>query len=190
MGRRRKNELIVEGKPGGTSIPSTLLEYKVDVLFRDFGDYLKNFEDIVQKLSKIYEILTREPEKTLEKTPVPRILDEKVGLMPLNTVTQQEFVTPVPLDYRMLADNTLNKSFEVRVNPLSDDPAFDLIISVPKKYSNAPAGHWEMYKADERHKVISYADGMNGVRQFCEQVFNNFSTETKTTIIQDRLNAQ
>ncbi len=96
---------------------------------------------------------------------------------------------PVPLEYRQIVDDVLNRSFGVEVNPRSDLPAFEFVVKVPKKYSNAPNSHWEMYKSDARPKVISYSDGLLGVKLWCEKVFDNFNQDTRAMIVSDRVNA-
>lgn len=93
---------------------------------------------------------------------------------------------PIPTEFRTLTDTILNKNFGIRVEPLSDSPAFQFVVVVPDKYSNMPAPAREMYKYDLRPKVITYAEGKNGVKDWLEKVYNNFSNETKAQIVSDR----
>lgn len=94
---------------------------------------------------------------------------------------------PVPTDYLEAVKTTLNSNFGVQVNALSDRPAFEFIISVPKKYSNAPKPHWQTYGNDLRPKVISYAEGLNGVKDWLKKVWDNFDPDTRTKISLDRV---
>lgn len=98
--------------------------------------------------------------------------------------------TPIPLEYRQLVDNVLNRTFDIEIQPKNDIPAFEFIIKVPKKYSNASDAHWAMYKSDSRPKVVTYAEGITGIRDWCEKVFNNFNQDTKSLIVMDRVQAQ
>lgn len=137
---------------------------------------------IVEKLDKILEQLksNQTPSRTFE---VP--LQDNV-----TTSTKEASQVPVPMEYQKLVEEILNSAFGVEVRPKSDAPAFDFVIRVPRKYSNAPPGHWDMYKCDERVKMLAYSDGLLGVKDWCERVFNNFNQETKTIIVNDRTNTQ
>lgn len=95
---------------------------------------------------------------------------------------------PVPIDYRLIVDSILNKNFGIEINPASDRPLFEFSIIVPKKYSNAPPAHWTMYGMDKRIKMISYAEGNNGVRDWTERVFKNLNQEIQALVVADRLN--
>lgn len=101
---------------------------------------------------------------------------------------EEEKSYPVPSEYVDIVQNVLNPRFSVKVIPANDSPTFQFIVSVPKEYSNAPPAHWDMYRCDERVRVISYAEGSLGVREFVEKVYNNFDSETRTRITTDRLN--
>ena len=94
---------------------------------------------------------------------------------------------PVPVDYRELVDTMLNKSFEIQMEALGDQPAFHFAIIVPETYSNMSAPYKEMYKIDKRARVINYSDGVNGVRDWVEKVYNNFDQDTRTRITMDRI---
>lgn len=94
---------------------------------------------------------------------------------------------PVPMDYRDAVDTILNPSFGIRITPSRDLPQFEFAIIVPKEYSNAPKAYWEMYHEDVRPRMINYADGLNGVTDWCGRVFNNFNPEIKAKIVADRV---
>jgi len=89
---------------------------------------------------------------------------------------------PVPAEYREVVETILNKEFEIRCDPLSDKPAFSFTIVVPEQYSNATKQHREMYGGDLRSKVINYAEGTNGVRDWTQKVLDNLNPEARTKI--------
>lgn len=115
------------------------------------------------------------PEKPEETVPV----EEK---KPENTI-------PVPSEWTEAVHTVLNKKFGVEVDYSSDSPTFGLSILVPQEYSNASKPHWDTYHEDRRTRVINNADGVGGVKQWVERVYNNFDNETKAKITSDR-NAQ
>lgn len=93
---------------------------------------------------------------------------------------------PIPTDYREVVDTVLNKSFGIEVTPLADRPAFQLDIIVPDKYSSITPEHKKMYGADHRVRIISYAEGTTGVRDWAERVLGSFNQDTKSMIALDR----
>ena len=96
---------------------------------------------------------------------------------------------PIPQEYRELVNTILNKNFGVRMEYRTDAPLFEFAIIVPDKYSNMPLPQREIQKEDFRLKVISMAEGKNGVKEWCEKVYKNFNTEIQSMIVADRLNA-
>ena len=150
-----------------------------------------------QKLSSALEAiqdLTKRVEALEEKASIPVLAETpKVVELAQDTaasVTAQPTLAPVPLEYRLLVDNTLNRAFGVEIIPRSDAPLFEFAILVPDKYSTMTPAYKEMYKTDRRPKVMGYADGANGVRDWCEKVFNNFNPDMRALIVADRVNAQ
>ena len=115
---------------------------------------------------------------TLASLQSPQKSAEQSVEVPIPQSVAPEF--PVPSEYRDIVHLTFNRSFQVRLEPMESTPAFLFIIVVPKKYSRVTSGE------DLRPKVITYSDGVAGVRLWAEKVFNNFDLETKELIIQDR----
>ena len=150
----------------------------------------------VQELKKKNELLEAKikelEEKLLQVSQPQRVLD--VPQVALHSAPPMEqtttFSAPVPVDFRQLVDDILNRSFGIAIRPRADAPLFELIIKVPQKYSNAPKPHWEMYNSDERVKVLDYAVGASGVREYCERVFKNFDPTVQSLIVSDRVQAQ
>jgi hypothetical protein len=101
------------------------------------------------------------------------------------TISEEPSI-PVPLEYRNIVDTVLNNNFGIQIMPHSDRPSFTFTVVVPDEYSNMSAPYKEMYKIDLRPKVISYADGLNGVRSWCELVYNNLNPEIRSKVTEDR----
>lgn len=116
-------------------------------------------------------------------------LEEKPEVVPLveAPVELQATQYPLPPEYRDAVDQTLNKTFGVQLVPMSDTPAFQLHIVVPEKYSALTPDQRKMYGSDLRSKVITYAEGPNGVKSWAEKVFSSFNPEIKALIISDRV---
>lgn len=102
-------------------------------------------------------------------------------------VTTNHPSQPVPVEYRELVDSILNHLFGIRVQSMSDTPSFSFTIVVPEKYSDMSPSYKEMYKEDIRPKVISYSEGLNGVREWTERVFKRFNPDVQALITSDRL---
>ena len=117
-------------------------------------------------------------------------VEEKVEIKrpePVNAVVETQHTYPIPSDYREIVDFALNKSFGLSVVPQSDSPQFQLTIIVPEKYSSLGAEARAMLGGyDIRSKVISYADGKNGVKQYVDLVKSSFSPETRALIEADK----
>ena len=138
----------------------------------------KNFSVLFEKIDSLKELLTKK-----EIVDTPKVVISKE----LEKVEPMESTYPIPLEYRELVDKTLNKSFGVRVEPMTDALAFIFSIIVPDKYSNMPLAQKEVNKVDTRLKVISMAEGINGVREWAERVYKNFNLETQALIMADRI---
>lgn len=91
--------------------------------------------------------------------------------------------TGVPSDFRQVVNEVLNDKFAIHVVPQGHDASFELTIIVPEVYSNAPA---EQKKDDRRIKIIKYADGSQGVREYAELVYKNLGAETQARISAER----
>ena len=80
---------------------------------------------------------------------------------------------PVPPAWRKMVDETLGLDFGIDLVYPQSGSGFLFKIIVPPEKSNASAAHKEFYKVDIRTKAISYADGVEGIRKFCELVATN-----------------
>lgn len=106
------------------------------------------------------------------------------------TPTQLEGVkTPAAVEenplQRQLVDEILNKHFSFRTE--QEFGGIKLVILVPKKYSTASQGHWDMYGADERpSKPFASYEAEVMFRMHVESVFNGFNPDIKALIVNDR----
>lgn len=133
---------------------------------------LNNLTETVDKLAGIVEnLLTiKEPAKPEPVTP---------DVHPASPY-------PIPSEYREAVDAILNKHFGIQLEPMSDSPQFTFTIIVPDRYSTLTPSQKEMHVADIRPKVISYADGLNGVKLWVEKVLSSFNQDMRVQIAQDR----
>lgn len=134
----------------------------------------------IDKLNKAVDNLTQKLE-----TPTLEVKKEDLS-SPIPEYTKAEQFYPVPAEYIEIVNTGLNKYFQVRIIPISDSPAFQFIIVVPKKYSNVSDEYLKMYREDLRPKVITYTDGIVGVRDWVQKVFNNFNPTIQAMIVADR----
>lgn len=74
------------------------------------------------------------------------------------------FFTQVPQDILTTATQILGEKFTFEVQSLKDRPSFEFTIIVPAEYSQ------NKNEADRRTRVISNAEGINGVSQWCQLV--------------------
>lgn len=102
-------------------------------------------------------------------------------------VTDKDNTCPVPTEYRDLVDDILNKSFGIEVTASPSVPTFEFTVIVPEEYSNVPKDEKDQVQEDRRSKMITYAVGTAGVKEWVDKVYNNFSEEIKSKITQDRL---
>lgn len=93
---------------------------------------------------------------------------------------------PVPQDFRQAVDTILNQNFGIEIDSRETPGAFGFSVLVPREYSNATQGHWETYKEDRRFKAIPRVEGIEGVKEYVNRVFNNLPQDTRTQIMIDR----
>ena len=142
----------------------------------DVVESIEKLADSIQKILLVHPKSVQSPVEEVKSVELPELVKE----------VRQESKFPVPYEFEELKNTLLNKNFSLEIEYLPDQAAMSFSILVPKKYSNAGENHWITYKEDRRSKVISNALGANGVRQWCEQVYNNFNESTKSAITYDR----
>lgn len=126
---------------------------------------------INSSLEKLTDILTS---KTKE-------IEEPVSL-PINLEAEQPDKSPVPPKWRAIVDEVLGTDFGINIVYPDQGSGFLFKVIVPKEKSNAAKDYLEMYKVDVRTKAVSYQDGIEGVKQFCERIKKNLQRNTNKII--------
>ena len=124
-------------------------------------------------------------DKMAKTEPAP-VVQAPASVVP-ETSGMPESRHPIPTDYRLIVDATLNKGFGINVEGMSDKPAFLFTIIVPEKYSSLTVEQKKIMGADIRPKVIGFAEGVNGVREWAERVFTSFNQDMRSLIVSDRV---
>jgi len=141
---------------------------------------------VVKEMTKAIDTLTKTMDKN-ERVPIavqPIVPNETA---PPTTTAPEQIATPIPEDYRHIVNTVLNRSFGIKIVPRSNEPRFDITIVVPEQYSILSADEKKEVGVDLRSKVLNYADGVNGLRQWTNLMYNNFSQEIKAKITADRM---
>ena len=153
----------------------------VDVvsLLQDLGNSIKNVSDRLSSLEK-----SKEPKGTFEE-PI-QYEPTQTGFPKSPSFDEDLSKYPVPTDYRLAVNEVLSPEFDVYIKPSGDSPTFQLVILVPEKYSNISGAQRQIYKVDVRSRVISLADGANGVREYAKKVLGNLGPDTQQRILADK----
>lgn len=93
---------------------------------------------------------------------------------------------PIPEEYRRAVNDILSDKFGIKVIPSTNSPDFLLQILVPQEYSNAGEQIWKDAKADIRSKVLTYGEGLLGVKTYVELVKTNLGPEIMARVAQDK----
>lgn len=80
---------------------------------------------------------------------------------------------PIPPAWRKMVDEILGMDFGIDVVYPQSGSGFLFKVIVPAEKSNASQSYKEFYKVDIRTKALSYSDGVDGIRKFCELVKTN-----------------
>lgn len=151
---------------GKTNKPATP-KVNLSSLAKEVRDLTKTVGDLAEIVSGLVE---KNPETPKVESNAP-------------VVSTSQF--PIPVEYREIVNNTLNKKFGIEIG-YETPGTFMFSVLVPEEYSNAGKNHWETYREDRRSKVIENALGTNGVQQWTTLVYDNFNPEIKSKIVFDR----
>jgi len=168
-------------KQNNTEKRLNLLEKRMEGLERMIAKGNEIMGDLLERMKEKEQVKLQVEEQAQTGTEQPQTDYLPTGTEQPQTGTQQY----IPTEYREIVNEVLNKKFGIQIDYLPDKPEFIFSIIVPKEYSNMSEQEWEVKKADIRSKVISIAEGANGVRQWCEQIYNNLSPEIKARVKQD-----
>lgn len=138
------------------------------------ADAVKGLEIKIDKLQEQSIQYPLKPAQT-DITPMPVVEEKK----------EEPAKTPFPQEWRMIIDNELNSKFEGEVE-YRGDGTFQLIITVPKEYSNAPLPHFALNGADKRVKILNPSLGAAGVRDYAKLVAENLGADIMRRVIEDK----
>lgn len=117
-------------------------------------------------LDKLTEMLTK-PNKAMA-------IEQAPTTKPIVTVDPEKSdKSPVPPKWRQVVDEILGPDFGINVVYPDTGNGFLFKLIVPLDKSNADKAYLELYKVDIRTKSLSYSDGIDGVRKYCELVKSN-----------------
>ena len=102
-----------------------------------------------------------------------------------NPITTNDY-NPIPSAYSDEVRKVLNQKFGIDLIYSSDLPQFEFTIIIPDEYCTMPQNEKDIKKVDLRTKVIKHSEGINGVKEWAERVFNTFPPELKAKITIDR----
>ena len=132
---------------------------KVDKLEQMMTDLV----GVVSKLSDKVDSMNNKTEWIKPQVKVEENRDEQV----------QDVV--IPPKWRQIVDEILGKDFGLSVEYPDSGKGFSFTILVPREKSNAPDAHWDFYRCDKRTKAIGNAEGIEGVRRYCELIKRNLT---------------
>lgn len=141
---------------------------------------MENFSRTLQELTlEVMYIKAKMEEPKVEQNilvaPQPQAIQ-----MPISTTST--FLSQVPSDFLMVANEVLGEKFKFECIALPDQPAFAFTVIVPQEYTSV-----KLPEIDKRIKVIQNILGVNGVKEWCLLVKQNVvkfigNNLTKTTI--------
>ena len=144
---------------------------------------------------KTEEVLAEVNKSVSDLVDIVRGVADRVSSLekaPVTQVTPAIFETPSVISdsgnpkIRHFLDSILNKRFGFRVESSVNPASFKLIVLVPKEYSDAPQGYWDMYHEDPRQAEVDIARGDDGIKECIERVFGLFNPSIQGLIIADR----
>jgi hypothetical protein len=151
-----------------------------EALKTDFSQVIEAIKGLREEFNaKLAEMDAKIVEKTTICVPKQETVETS------NTLPgKDEF--PIPQEYREAIKTILSDKFGIKVIPSGNSPSFMLQILVPREYSNAGEQIWKDAKADIRSKMITYGEGVLGVKTYIELVKDNLGPEINARIQQDK----
>jgi len=170
----KQEEFLEETEVPTTTLPKTEIVYKTDTteLGKEIISAIDELKESMKEMKSMIEEYKKSPE------PVIHSNGNQEG-------------TPIPADYTNAVNTILNQKFGLKIEyPDDGNPQMNFTIVVPQEYSSLKQDEWNRTKADLRTKVITFAEGLNGVRDWCTKVYLSFPNETQAKIQQDRINVR
>lgn len=177
MVRRKKEEVAQE--------PESLLENRLGTLIDQISEMnttLNLIKDVVAMPIRLNPPVVEAVNTIQNDGTSPQL--PKLNL-DNNSVVPKQPTFPIPTEFRTLVNDILNPQFDIDIE-YKETASFAFSILVPRKYSTESESYWKTTGEDRRTKVIQNTFGVNGVRQWCERVYDSFPPETKSQIVFDR----
>ena len=135
----------------------------------------EDVNSINASIAKLTEILTQ---------PSPALGITRQTTVATNTEVNSEELdkSPIPPSWRKIVDDILGPDFGINVHYPSEGGGFLFSIVVPLEKSNATKDYIDMYKVDIRKKALSYNEGIDGVKRYCELVKRNLQKNNNKLI--------
>jgi hypothetical protein len=165
---KKHNTAKVEGKILGAEIKNESVVFNGNLEPDPRYATKEDVNRINSSLEKLTELLT---EKKVESAFAIQQPTSKVQVESKNP--EQPDQSPVPPKWRAMVDEVLGVDFGINVVYPDSGNGFLFKIIVPAEKSNADKSYIEYYKTDIRTKSLSYSDGIDGVKRFCELVKRN-----------------
>ena len=163
-------------------------EEKVDMapqviqMLTDIQSGMSSLTDVVKGLRERVIKLESVNDKILPEIPKEEGIDTPKMVEPKEELKRESVRQPIPEEYKMLVANMLGEEFGIQMEYFTDKPEFMFTIVVPKDYTDMDDKEYASRGADLRSKVISYAEGLNGVRAWCELVKGNLAKTAQSKI--------
>lgn len=146
-----------------------------DAKMNEITDFLtqivKSINDLSQKQPVIIEKPVQEISGTADLSKIKE--SEPAKTVPLSDeeiIAAGKEKAPIPPKWRKIVDDILGMDFGIDVVYPDAGSGFLFKIIVPDEKSNASESHKRFYKVDIRTKALSYSDGIEGIRKFCELI--------------------
>ena len=145
---------------------------------------------MAESLKPIVETLER-IEMRLEKLEfsekvVKKPIDPSFPSPEIEPDSKESKPAPENPEFRGLVDKILNKHFTFEIEPDSNPSFFTFVLLVPRRYSNADGGTWDLYHKDARPKGIPANDPMPILEEHLKMVLRNLGPEIGALVINDR----
>ena len=168
---RPKNKPPVESKESGKESGKELLDTEIT---RELIGVIKDLKEEVTKL-------TFQKKEEAEKSETPALKATSEVSSP-EAITEADPKYPIPVEYRMIVNQELGKDFGIKVDPAPDRPEFNFTIIVPERLNTLTEDEKKMYGQDLRGKMISYSQGISGVREYVALVKKNLAAKMQEQV--------
>ena len=170
MPRGIPNNKENKGEPAAT-LPTGFVELKQET------EMTNQLFEIIQNLALTVSALSKEVQDIKAHTIMPNTMLPTGTSAMSEAEPVKEASSSVPANILAMARKVLGDKFDFRVEASLDLPQFTFTVIVPPEYSPL-AGK----QVDERTRIISNAENVNGVKTWCEKVKQNVIKHLGTSL--------